>query len=72
MLDAFPDPLFPNRSLMVMPYLRPFDDPEFVLVGDAIDFVTQMLEVIYFITARAQALMMTAGFGIHARSQRCP
>lgn len=44
-LDAFPDPLYPGRSLMVMPYLRPFNDPEFIIVGDAVDFVSQMLEV---------------------------
>ncbi|RPD57821.1 hypothetical protein L226DRAFT_617158 [Lentinus tigrinus ALCF2SS1-7] len=47
-LDAFPDPLFPERSLLVMPYLRPFNDPEFIVVGDVIDFVSQMLEGLAF------------------------
>ncbi|KAI0700985.1 kinase-like domain-containing protein [Cerioporus squamosus] len=50
-LDAFPDPLFPGRSLLVMPYLRPFNDPEFTAVGDAIDFVSQMLEGLAFMHA---------------------
>ncbi len=44
-LDAFPDPLDSGRTLMVMPWLRPFNDPELLVVGDVIDFVTQMLEV---------------------------
>ena len=44
-LDVIPDPLYPSRSLLVMPYLRPFDDPELTVVGDAVDFVSQMLEV---------------------------
>lgn len=54
-LDAFPDPLDPGQTLMVMPWLRPFNDPELVVVGEVIDFVTQMLEVCYtmqFINAR--------------------
>ncbi|RPD69052.1 hypothetical protein L226DRAFT_494947 [Lentinus tigrinus ALCF2SS1-7] len=47
-LDVFPDPLDSARTLMVMPWLRPFDDPEFVMVGEVIDFVTQMLEGLAF------------------------
>lgn len=54
-LDVFPDPLAPNRSLMVMPYLRPFFDPEFSLVGELIDFVTQMLEVRQYYSPRKSA-----------------
>lgn len=30
---------------MVMPYLRSFDDPEFELIGEVVEFVRQMLEV---------------------------
>ncbi|RDX48603.1 hypothetical protein OH76DRAFT_1404513 [Lentinus brumalis] len=50
-VDVFPDPLEPGRTLMVMPWLRPFNDPEFVIVGDVIDFVTQMLEGLAFLHA---------------------
>ena len=45
-LDVFPDPLDPgNASLLVMPHLRQFDDPEFVHLGEVLDFIQQMLEV---------------------------
>lgn len=44
-LEVFPDPIDPSWSLMVMPYLRPFNDPEFELVGEVVEFVSQMLEV---------------------------
>ena len=30
---------------MVMPYLRPFNDPEFEAVGEVVEFITQTLEV---------------------------
>ena len=50
-LDHFPDPLDPGRTLMVTPWLRPFNDPELSVVGDVIDFVTQMLEVRTFPTS---------------------
>lgn len=43
--DVLDDPLDPSHSLMVMQYLRPFDDPDFVMFGEVVDFVTQMLEV---------------------------
>ncbi|KAJ3017218.1 hypothetical protein NUW54_g639 [Trametes sanguinea] len=44
-LDVLSDPLDSERALMVMPYLRPFDDPELVTVGEVIDFIGQMLQV---------------------------
>ncbi|RPD57825.1 hypothetical protein L226DRAFT_494930 [Lentinus tigrinus ALCF2SS1-7] len=50
-LDVIPDSLYPGRSLLVMPYLRPFNDPELAIVGDVIDFVSQMLEGLAFMHA---------------------
>ena len=45
-VDVFPDPLDVNhRSLLVMQYLRPFDDPDFSVMGEALDFIRQALEV---------------------------
>lgn len=44
-LDAFQDSLQPETYLLVMPYLRPFDDPPFGAVGEVLDFVRQTLEV---------------------------
>ncbi|KAI9067211.1 hypothetical protein FKP32DRAFT_1564216 [Trametes sanguinea] len=47
-LDVLSDPLDSERALMVMPYLRPFNDPELVTVGEVIDFVGQMLQGLAF------------------------
>ncbi|KAI9059871.1 hypothetical protein FKP32DRAFT_1093163 [Trametes sanguinea] len=34
---------------MVMQYLRPWNDPEFIMIGDVVDFVSQMLESLLFL-----------------------
>lgn len=44
-MDAFRDPELPEVDYIVMPVLRPYDDPEFGAVGEVIEFVTQILEV---------------------------
>jgi hypothetical protein len=44
-LDVFRDPSAPDFEYLVMPLLRPFDDPEFQVIGEVVDFVTQILEV---------------------------
>ena len=44
-LDVFRDPSAPDFEYLVMPLLRPFDDPEFGVVGEVVDFVTQILKV---------------------------
>ncbi|KAH9888344.1 kinase-like domain-containing protein [Cubamyces lactineus] len=49
MIDVLDDPLDPTISLMVMQYLRPWDDPELTMVGDVVDFVSQMLEGLAFL-----------------------
>ncbi|TFY51753.1 hypothetical protein EVJ58_g10398 [Rhodofomes roseus] len=43
-LDVLPDPFEDKTMLMVMPYLRPFDDPPFTAVGEAMEFISQTLE----------------------------
>lgn len=43
--DVLPDPFNSGRSLLVMPFLRPFNDPPFYMAGEVIDFVDQTLEV---------------------------
>ena len=43
--DVFRDPSTPDFEYLVMPLLRPFDDPEFQAIGEVVDFVTQILEV---------------------------
>lgn len=44
-LDHFQDDVDPSISYIVMPFLRPLDNPPPEKVGDCIDFVTQYLEV---------------------------
>ncbi|KAI0365102.1 kinase-like protein [Pilatotrama ljubarskyi] len=43
------DPHDPGFALMVMPYLRPCNNPDFSTIGDIIDFVDQTLEGLVFI-----------------------
>ena len=66
-LDAFDDPIFLEVSYIVMPLLRPFNDPEFGAVGEVIDFVTQVLEVrVSLLSISNLSQYITAGYGIHA------
>ena len=44
--QVFKDHNDPNVSYMVMPFLRPMDDPPFETVNEIIKFTDQILEVI--------------------------
>ena len=46
-LDTFidPDHAYPDAHFLVMPLLRPFDDPEFSALEEVVDFVDQILAV---------------------------
>lgn len=43
--EVIEDPLDRSKEIMVMKYLRPFDDPELRTIGEVVDFVSQTLEV---------------------------
>jgi hypothetical protein len=45
--DTFADSFSPHIQYMVTPLLRRFDDPEFMMVCDVVDFVSQVLEVCF-------------------------
>ncbi|KAF9534658.1 hypothetical protein CPB83DRAFT_802734 [Crepidotus variabilis] len=47
--DCFADTYSPNIQFMVMPVLRRFDDPEFVVVSEVVDFISQALEGLVFL-----------------------
>ncbi|KAJ2986031.1 hypothetical protein NUW54_g9929 [Trametes sanguinea] len=47
-LRVFEDPYDPRLAFMVMPYLRPCNDPPFLAVGEAIEFINQTLEGLAF------------------------
>ncbi len=44
-LEIFPIPDTENVYMMVMPTLRPFDNPVFATFGEAVAFFTQLFEV---------------------------
>ncbi|KAI0629606.1 hypothetical protein C8Q77DRAFT_296822 [Trametes polyzona] len=43
-LEILSDPCDPQQVLLVMPFLRPCNDPEFATVGDVIEFLDQTIE----------------------------
>ena len=45
LLDVLELPNTFDRKLMVMPFLRPFDDPSFRTYGEFVNFFTQICEV---------------------------
>ncbi|KAI0330384.1 hypothetical protein GY45DRAFT_751694 [Cubamyces sp. BRFM 1775] len=48
-LDLFTDPQDSRRSLLIMPFLRPYDNPELQVVGDVVEFALQALEGLAFL-----------------------
>lgn len=44
-LNSFSDDWVPEYRYIVMPVLRPFNDPDFTSFGEVFDFVSQTLEV---------------------------
>ncbi|KAI0629616.1 kinase-like domain-containing protein [Trametes polyzona] len=47
-LEILSDPADPELRLMVMPYLRPCNNPDFATVGDIVDFVDQTIDGLAF------------------------
>lgn len=50
--EILSDPYDVQRALMVMPYLRPCNDPDFSTIGDIVQFVDQTIDVSLQITTR--------------------
>ncbi|KAI0330361.1 kinase-like protein [Cubamyces sp. BRFM 1775] len=46
--QILPDPFEPRLGLMVMPYFRPCNNPEFSTIGDVVEFVDQTIEGLVF------------------------
>lgn len=66
--QVLPDPLDSNSSLMVMPYLRPCNDPEFWTIGEVIDFIDQTVEVRHLLHSWSH-LVLTSSKGSCLSSQ---
>lgn len=43
--EVLQDPIDNSKFIMVMKYLRPFNDPELRTIGEVVDFISQTLEV---------------------------
>lgn len=65
-LDTFADPGSPGDSFMVMPFLREPDDPPLERVGEVVDYVDQVLEVMLVQRSSFRANNAT-GARLHAR-----
>ncbi|KII93044.1 hypothetical protein PLICRDRAFT_170840 [Plicaturopsis crispa FD-325 SS-3] len=63
-LDVFSDPVTPDRTYIVMPNLRPFNDPEFMFFGEVLDFVGQTLQGLSFMHDHLVAHLDCAAFNI--------
>lgn len=50
-LDTFVDAQNDSISYLVMPFLRPVDEPPFFVVGETLDFADQLLEVSTIVSA---------------------
>ncbi|OCH90635.1 hypothetical protein OBBRIDRAFT_819196 [Obba rivulosa] len=82
-LEMFEDPDDPAISYMVMPFLRPIDEPQFELISEVLDFVDQIIEGLVFLHDHGVAhrdcapknLMMAADamypLGFHPIMYRC-
>lgn len=44
-LEVMQDPQDPDIQIIVMPFLRPYNDPKFGTVGEAVEFFRQAFEV---------------------------
>ena len=47
-LDTLQDPMEPNITIIVMPYLRTFYDPPFLTFGEAVACFRQLIQVCSF------------------------
>ncbi|KAH8103577.1 kinase-like domain-containing protein [Cristinia sonorae] len=48
-IDVFPDPINPLNGIIVMPYLHPYNKPQFETVEQVMDFIQQTLEGLSFL-----------------------
>ncbi|KAL6303405.1 hypothetical protein BKA93DRAFT_341682 [Sparassis latifolia] len=54
-VDVLPDPIDPKASILIMLYVRPFNDPEFGAIGEVVEFMRQTLEGLCFLHGQGVA-----------------
>lgn len=57
-LEVFHDDEDEEYDYIVMPVLRPFDDPQFFALGEAVEFVRQTLEVCVCVTISCASMLI--------------
>jgi hypothetical protein len=62
--DVLPSPHEPDMNLILMPLLRPIDDPPFDTIGEVVDFITQVAEVSPFPLLRANSANDSIGHAV--------
>ena len=69
-LDYIEDERIPHEGFLVMPALRIFDDPDFVSVDEAVEFIRQSLEVRCYLCNTSPILTWRSGSRLPSREQR--
>jgi hypothetical protein len=65
-MDYFRDPIDPEIEYIVMPNLRPFNDQAFRVIGEVVDFVSQVLEVSMLWCYAIYIPLTLSGYELHA------
>ena len=72
LLDVLQDPHDSDMQLVVLPFLKRYNEPKFATIGEAVEFFRQALEVCVDATNFMQRLIeMTSGSALHARTAYC-
>jgi hypothetical protein len=74
-VDVLSPPGWPNERVIVMPMLRPYDDPPFEMVAEVMDYFHQVFEVERYFdidSTRSSLTRVFTGIEFHAREARCP
>ncbi|GBE86772.1 hypothetical protein SCP_1000140 [Sparassis crispa] len=54
-IDVLPDPIDAKSAILIMLYLRPFNNPDFGAVGEVVEFMRQTLEGLCFLHSQGVA-----------------
>ncbi|KAG1733119.1 hypothetical protein EDB19DRAFT_1896652 [Suillus lakei] len=63
-LNSFPIHQFTGACYLVMPLLRPFNDPEFMTIGEVVEFIQQILDGLHFMHKHGVAHRDCVGLNI--------
>ena len=70
--EVFPLDSEDDTMIMVMPLLRPYNDPSFDTIGEAVECFRQLFEVVLIYDCGRLHLETLPGTPVHAYASRCP